>query len=93
MKRTWKTISGFCRAMISDDNGNYSSIRLMSVIALFIAGYATIKIQNPGVDVISAWLVAAFCPKVLQKIVEKWADTKVCNTIEPVVEKATKEVD
>ena len=29
----------------------------------------------------------------IQKIVEKWADTKVCNTIEPVVEKATKEVD
>ena len=89
----WKTIKGFCRAMISDDNGNYSSIRLMSVIALVIASYATSKIANPGVDVISAWLVAAFCPKVLQKIVEKWADTKIVKSVEPKVESVVKEID
>ena len=88
-----KTIKGFCRAMISDDNGHYSSIRLMSVIALVIASYATSKISNPGVDVISAWLVAAFCPKVLQKVVEKWADTKIAKSIEPKVEGVVKEID
>ena len=89
----WKTIKDFCRAMISDDNGHYSSIRLMSVIALVIASYATSKISNPGVDVISAWLVAAFCPKVLQKIVEKWADTKIAKSVEPKVEAVVKEID
>lgn len=89
----WKVIKGFCKAMISDDNGSYSCIRLMSLIALFVASYATIKIPNPGVDVISAWLVAAFCPKVLQKIVEKWADTKVVKSIEPVVSKTMQEIE
>lgn len=89
----WKVIKGFCKAMISDDNGSYSCIRLMSLIALFVASYATIKIPNPGVDVISAWLVAAFCPKVLQKIVEKWADTKVVKSIEPVVSKTVQEIE
>ena len=88
-----KMIKGFFRAMISDDNGHYSSIRLMSVIALVIASYATSKIPNPGVDVISAWLVAAFCPKVLQKVVEKWADTKIAKSIEPKVEEVVKEID
>ena len=89
----WKVIKGFCKAMISDDNGSYSCIRLMSLIALFVASYATIKIPNPGVDVISAWLVAAFCPKVLQKIVEKWADTKVVKSIESVVSKTVQEIE
>ena len=88
-----KTIKCFCIAMISDDNGHYSSIRLMSVIALVIASYATSKISNPGVDVISVWLVAAFCPKVLQKIVEKWADTKIAKSVEPKVEEVVKEID
>ena len=88
-----KTIKGFCKAMISDDNGNYSSVRLMSVIALIIASYATSKITDPGVDVISAWLVAAFCPKVLQKIVEKWADAKIAKSAEPKIEAVVKEID
>ena len=89
----WKTIKGFCRTMISDDNGNYSSIRLMSVIALVIASYATSKISDPGVDVVSVWLIAAFCPKVLQKIVEKWADAKIAKSVEPKIEAAVKEID
>ena len=88
-----KVLKGFCKAMISDDNGNYSSIRLMSVIALCVATYATSKVINPGVDIISAWLVAAFCPKVLQKIVEKWADSRVVKSIEPKVEEITKNID
>ena len=89
----FKTIKGFCRAMISDDNGNYSSIRLMSLIALGVATYATYKVVDPGVDIISVWLVAAFCPKVLQKIVEKWADARAVKSIEPVVENVTKNID
>ena len=89
----WKTIKGFCRAKISDDNGHYSSIRLMSVIALVIASYATSKISDPGVDVVSVWLIAAFCPKVLQKIVEKWADTKIAKSVEPKVNAVVKEID
>ena len=93
VKKMLKTFKGFCKAMISDDNGNYSSVRLMSVIALIIASYATSKITDPGVDVISAWLVAAFCPKVLQKIVEKWADTKMAKSVEPKIEKVVKEID
>ena len=88
-----KVLKGFCKAMISDDNGNYSSIRLMSIIALCVATYATSKVINPGVDIISAWLVAAFCPKVLQKIVEKWADTKMAKSVEPKIEKVVKEID
>lgn len=88
-----KTFKGFCKTMISDDNGHYSSIRLMSVIALVIASYATSKISDPGVDVISVWLVAAFCPKVLQKIVEKWADAKIAKSAEPKVNAVVKEID
>ena len=93
MRKMLKMTKGFFKAMISDDNGHYSSIRLMSVIALVIASYATSKISNPGVDVISVWLVAAFCPKVLQKIVEKWADTKIAKSVEPKVEGVVKEID
>ena len=88
-----KTFKGFCKAMISDDNGNYSSVRLMSIIALIIASYATSKISDPGVDVVSVWLVAAFCPKVLQKIVEKWADAKIAKSVEPKKEAVVKEID
>ena len=66
----WKKIIWFLGAMIKDDNGNISSIRVMSWFSLFIASYATLKLRETGVEIIVAWLVAAFCPKVLQKVVE-----------------------
>lgn len=69
---------------ISDDNKNVSSIRIMSFIALIVACYVTYcavrdfdKITVNVLYLLAFWLVAAFAPKVIQKVVEKWADFKI----------------
>ena len=67
-----KKIIGFLKSMISDDSGNISSVRIMSWFALCIAAYSTIKLKDVSVEIIVSWLVAAFCPKVLQKVAEVW---------------------
>ena len=55
--------------------GVYSSMRLMSFIALLAAlwfGHLTIRCQNPetGIYITSMFLIAAFAPKTISKFVE-----------------------
>lgn len=70
--------------MFRDKSGKLSSIRLMSMIALVVAIFITIKGMFNGIYVtvnivaadnfkfiLSAWLVAAFAPKAIQKFAEK----------------------
>ena len=63
-----------------EDNGNVSSIRLMSFIALIAAiifGFLTILLKDGnatnGIYITFGFLLAAFAPKALQK----FAETKV----------------
>ena len=61
---------------LEDDNGNPSSIRLMSFLALFasiVFGLLTILREqaSDGIYVTTAFLLAAFAPKTLQKYAEK----------------------
>ena len=64
---------------LEEDNGNSSSIRLMSFTALIASiVFGLIAITQPkcdlnGVYIISAFLIAAFAPKALQK----FAETKI----------------
>ena len=58
---------------LDDDQGNSSSIRLMSVISLFAAigfGYMELmeKVSPPYVT--AMFLLGAFAPKALQKFIE-----------------------
>ena len=70
--------------MFSEDNGNVSSLRVMSftcLIAAIVTG-CYIVYKNPtdasnGIYVFTAYLVGAFCPKVLQKLVEEKIGLKV----------------
>lgn len=63
---------------LDDDNGNPSSMRLMSVIALIASiGFGIISIfhtaastNENGLYVTFAFLLAAFAPKALQKFAE-----------------------
>lgn len=63
---------------LDDDNGNPSSMRLMSVIALIASiGFGIISILHTeastnenGLYVTFAFLLAAFAPKALQKFAE-----------------------
>lgn len=52
-----------------DNEGNFSSIRLFSFIALVIAGVLSFK--GSDFDITTIWLVAAFAPKTIQKFAEK----------------------
>jgi len=60
---------------LEDNQGNQSSIRLMSFISLFAAigsGYITLtNAPQDGVMITFAFLLGAFAPKALQKYVEK----------------------
>jgi hypothetical protein len=61
---------------LQEDNGNYSSMRLMSFIALisaiFFAGYTLVKpeVKDVGINLTFSFLVAAFAPKAVQKFAE-----------------------
>ena len=66
--------------LFEEDNGNISSIRLMSFVALIAAiifGFLTILIKdvnaNNGIYITFGFLLAAFAPKALQK----FAETKI----------------
>ena len=60
----------------SEDNGNKSSMRLMSftsLICAFLFGLTTIFIDNNninGIYITFGFLIAAFAPKALQKFAE-----------------------
>ena len=61
---------------MKEDNGNFSSMRLMSLIALISAiSFGGITLANPevkdvGTNLTFSFLVAAFTPKAVQKFAE-----------------------
>ena len=59
---------------LQDDGGNKSSIRLMSILALLfgflVAGFQIYTNRVVTIELFYASMVAAFCPKVVQKLVE-----------------------
>ena len=63
---------------MQEDNGNYSSMRLMSLLALLSAiifGGITLayseKVKDVGIELTIVFLVAAYAPKTVQKFAEK----------------------
>ncbi len=66
-----------CKRYLSDGDGNPSSMRLMSMLALLIAGgLAAVEIFELGssagkTELVLYFLVAAFAPKAVQKFAEK----------------------
>ena len=77
------TVKDAMKEALSDDNKNISVIRIMSAVALLVAAYLTVcaaikpyKLSLLYLELVAMWLVAAFAPKVIQKVVEKWADWK-----------------
>ena len=64
--------------MFTEDNGNVSSLRVMSftcLVAAIVTG-CYIAYKNPvdasnGIYIFTAYLVGAFCPKVLHKFAEQ----------------------
>ncbi len=62
--------------IMTDDQGNPSSMRWMSmgcvVVAVLIAGYAMLYGKgDPGIDLTLIFLVAGLAPKTFQKFAEK----------------------
>ena len=58
---------------LDDDKGNHSSIRLMSLIALFasvVFGYMELVSKANPPYITMMFLIAAFAPKALQKFIE-----------------------
>lgn len=63
--------------LLTDDQGNRSTMRLMSFIALIVSiwfAWMTLTdsntTTNEGVYITTAFLLAAFAPKALQKFIE-----------------------
>ena len=61
--------------LFQDDDGNNSSMRLMSLISLLAAigtAAADIAMNGNHQDLTVIFMAGAFAPKVLQKVAEKW---------------------
>lgn len=64
------------QSFMSDDNGNFSSMRLMSFIsliaALIISGFLLFldRLTPQSVTLVSLFIFGAFAPKALQKFAE-----------------------
>ncbi len=56
--------------LFTDNDGNFSTMRAMSVIALFVAVAVTF-FKDPTFDILIIWVVAAFAPKAIQKFAER----------------------
>lgn len=63
--------------ILQDDNGNYSSMRMMSIVSLImcivVAGIILFKPDidaSTGLYIFTAFLIGAFCPKMIQKFAE-----------------------
>lgn len=62
---------------LQEDNGHYSTMRLMSFVALITAimfgGYtiANPQVKEAGINLTFSFLVAAFAPKAIQKFAEE----------------------
>ena len=57
-----------------EENGQLSSLRLYSFIALLVS--AVLTFQGGGYELILTWIVAAFAPKVIGKIAEAKVEKK-----------------
>ena len=55
--------------IFQEDNGQFSSMRVMSFIALLIASVLSFK--GVTYDILMIWLIAAFAPKAIQKFAER----------------------
>lgn len=69
-------------SFFQEDNGNYSSMRLMCFIALLAAiifGFLTIQLKSEndtGVYITFGFLISAFAPKAVQKFAEEKVSVK-----------------
>lgn len=65
------------KSYLSDDQGNPSSMRLMSILALVVAAIlAAVEVMGWGsgeskTELVLYFLVAAFAPKAVQKFAER----------------------
>jgi hypothetical protein len=68
---------GFLQEAFKEDNGNPSSMRVLSTVSLIAAiSFGALALFNPVTEVIAlnltiAFLTAAFAPKAVQKFAEK----------------------
>jgi len=62
------------RQFFEEDNGNLSSIRLYCFIALIVA--VILSFAGGSFEMVILWLVSAFAPKSIQKVVEKMPTKK-----------------
>ena len=66
------------KCFFSDNNGNPSAMRLMSMLALIVASFlAIVQVFNIGntesndTELVLYFLIAAFAPKAVQKFAER----------------------